>query len=53
METEKKSSGEFFGLIVIILILVIGAIYIWHSEYQSIVNKKQTIVTPNTVQGTK
>jgi uncharacterized protein YxeA len=53
METEKKSNGEFFGLIVIILILIIGGIYIWHSEYQSIVNKKQPLVTPNTSQTIK
>jgi uncharacterized protein YneF (UPF0154 family) len=40
MEQEKKSGGEFFGLIVIILILVIGGMYILHSEYKNAINKK-------------
>lgn len=32
METERKTSGAFFGLIIIIIILVIGGIYIWQSQ---------------------
>mgnify|MGYP001599005667 CR=1 FL=1 len=32
MEPEKKSNGAFFGLIVIIIILIIGGIYIWLSN---------------------
>jgi len=43
METEKKSNGELFGLIIIIIILVIGGIYIIRSEYKSFKNKTQTI----------
>jgi flagellar basal body-associated protein FliL len=32
MEPEKKSSGAFIGLVVIIVILIIGGIYIWLSS---------------------
>ena len=32
MEPEKKSNGAFIGLVVIIIILVIGGIYIWQSN---------------------
>ena len=31
MEPEKKSDGAFFGLVIIIIILVIGGIYMWQS----------------------
>lgn len=34
MEKEKESNKEIFGLVVITIILVIGAIYIWRSEYK-------------------
>jgi len=47
METEKKSDGELFGLIIIIIILVIGGIYIIRSEYKSFKNK--TEMTPSIV----
>ncbi len=40
MDSEKKSNGALFGLIVIIIILIIGGIYIWRSEYRSIVRNK-------------
>ncbi len=32
MEPEKKSKGALIGSIIIIVILVIGAIYIWQTE---------------------
>ena len=36
MDTEKKTSGEFFGLIIIIIILIVGGIYIWKSQIKKI-----------------
>ena len=36
MEPEKKSNGALVGLIVIIIILVIGGIYIWMSNQNTI-----------------
>jgi len=36
MENEKKTSGAFIGLVVIVIILVIGGIYIWKSKIDEI-----------------
>jgi uncharacterized membrane protein (DUF485 family) len=47
MKTEKKSNGEFFGVIVIIIILILGGIYIWHSEYKNIINKTPETTNQN------
>ena len=41
MEPETKSSGSVVGLVVIIIILVIGGIYIWTSN-------KNTLGKPST-----
>ena len=41
MEPEKKLSGAFVGLVVIIIILIVGAVYLWKSE------KKSNPNTPN------
>ncbi|MEK7539072.1 MAG: hypothetical protein AAB595_00300 [Patescibacteria group bacterium] len=32
MEPEKKSNGALVGLVVIIIILVLGGVYIWQSN---------------------
>ncbi len=32
MEPEKKSNGAIVGLVIIVIILVIGAIYIWSTK---------------------
>ncbi len=32
MEPEKKSNGALIGSIIIIVILIIGAIYIWQTQ---------------------
>lgn len=43
MEPEKKSSGAFVGLVIIILILVIGGIYMWMSNEEKLeVQENQT-----------
>lgn len=36
METEKKTDGAFFGLVVIIIILIVGGIYIWKSKVKQL-----------------
>jgi preprotein translocase subunit YajC len=43
METEKKTSGEYLGLIIIIIILIVGGIYIWQSQ----IKKNQEIKMQN------
>lgn len=43
MEPEKKSSGAFIGLAIIIIILVVGGIYVWQ------LNKKTANTLPETV----
>jgi len=48
METEKKSNGEFFGVVVIIIILILGGIYIWHSELKNAIKKTPPAVDQNT-----
>lgn len=35
MEPEKKANGAFFGLVVIIIILIVGGIYIWFSNQKA------------------
>ncbi len=42
MEPDKKTNGAFIGLIIIIVILIVGAIYIW------ITNKNSTDKIQNT-----
>ena len=36
METEKKTNGEYLGLAIIIIILIMGGIYIWQSQIKKI-----------------
>lgn len=36
MEPEKKTSGALVGLVVIIIILVVGGVYIWLSNKDSV-----------------
>ena len=47
METEKKSNGEFFGVVVIIIILILGGIYIWHSELKNAIKKVPPTIEQN------
>ncbi len=45
MEPEKKANGAFVGLVIIIIILVIGGIYIWQSNKNTIKSPVQPTVT--------
>ena len=36
MEPEKKSNGALVGLVVIIIILVIGGVYMWKSNKDTV-----------------
>ena len=48
METKEKSNGALFGLIVILIILIAGAIYIWQTN-KDLLQKSTTkpeIATP-------
>jgi hypothetical protein len=46
MENDKKTNGATLGLVVIIIILVIGGIYIWHSKIKQLeLQRKQENVT--------
>jgi uncharacterized protein YneF (UPF0154 family) len=47
MENEKKSEGAFLGLVIIIIILIIGGIYIWRTEYKSLIKRNTPVVIPN------
>ena len=47
METEKKSNGEFFGVAVIIIVLILGGIYIWHSELKNAIKKTPPVTEQN------
>lgn len=42
MEPEKKANGAFVGLVVIIIILVIGGIYIWQSNKNTLGEKQSS-----------
>jgi flagellar basal body-associated protein FliL len=45
MEPEQKSNGSLIGLVVIVIILIIGGIYIWQSNKNS-VEKIKSSQTP-------
>lgn len=40
MEPEKKSNGAFIGLAIIVIILIIGGIYAWQSNKNTLENSK-------------
>jgi len=49
METEKKINGEYLGLMIIIIILIVGGIYMWKSQ----IEKTQKIKTQNSTTTTQ
>ncbi len=48
MEPEKKSNGALVGLVVIIIILIIGAVYIWRDSIKEI-QKSNTPDSANSI----
>lgn len=45
MEPEAKTNGAFVGLVVIIIILVIGGIYIWQSNKDTLKMQEEPAIT--------
>ena len=36
MENDKKSNGAFIGAIVVIIIIIVGAIYMWNKQEKEV-----------------
>ncbi|MBL7045458.1 MAG: hypothetical protein ISR99_00245 [Parcubacteria group bacterium] len=47
MSEEKKSSGPFVGIVIIVLVLVVGGLYFWGSKLSK---ERQDLVTPEEIQ---
>lgn len=48
MEPEKKTNGALVGLVVIIIILIVGGVYIWFSNRESVSNNTGNTQTEST-----
>lgn len=36
MENDKKSNGAFIGAVIVIILIVIGAIYMWNKQEEKV-----------------
>lgn len=45
MENDKKSNGAFIGAIIVIILIVIGAIYMWNKKEETVESPVQNEVS--------